>query len=176
MRCWVLVGWFQSGTRRSWPAGYSAGIDRGTQTPSDQLATSAGWSTIGIASAEGPECWLCAPRPSDRARAVKTGRVALGYPRDSGARKSRWPGGTVNRRLTEPATATQRRNQRRNDDVLRIVREIRSEVDDPWLAQWTPSRAVPRPDGLREIARDSTFVRDTSAKRAMNAIVKGLAE
>ena len=78
----------------------------------------------------------------------------------------------MNRRLT----AQRDRNQRRNDDVLRIVREIRSEVDDLWLAQWTPSRAVPRPDRLREIARDSASFEDTSAKRAMNAIVKGLAE
>ena len=82
----------------------------------------------------------------------------------------------MNRRLTEARDRNQRRNQRRNDDVLRIVREIRSEVDDLWLAQWTPSRAVPRPDRLREIARDQASYGDTSAKRAMNAIVKGLAE
>jgi len=81
-------------------------------------------------------------------------------------------GGRVNRRLT----AQRDRNQRRNDDVLRIVREIRSEVDDLWLAQWTPSRGLPQPDRLREIARDSASFEDTSAKRAMNAIVKGLAE
>ena len=78
----------------------------------------------------------------------------------------------MNRRLT----AQRDRNRRRNDDVLRIVREIRSEVDDLWLAQWTPSRAVPRPDRLREIARDQASYGDTSAKRALNAIVKGLAE
>ena len=82
----------------------------------------------------------------------------------------------MNRRLTEARDRNQRRNQRRNDDVLRIVREIRSEVDDLWLAQWTPSRAVPRPDRLREIARDQASYGDTSAKRALNAIVKGLAE
>ena len=82
----------------------------------------------------------------------------------------------MNRRLTEARDRNQRRNQRRNDDVLRIVREIRSEVDDLWLAQWTPSRAVPRPDRLREIARDQASYGDTSAMRALNAIVKGLAE
>ena len=78
----------------------------------------------------------------------------------------------MNRRLTEARD----RNQRRNDDTLRIVREIRSEVDDLWLAQWTPSRGLPQPDALRGFARDSASFEDTSAKRAMNAIVKGLAE
>ena len=78
----------------------------------------------------------------------------------------------MNRRLTEARD----RNMRRNDDTLRIVREIRSEVDDLWLAQWTPSRGLPQPDALRGFARDSASFEDTSAKRAMNAIVKGLAE
>lgn len=78
----------------------------------------------------------------------------------------------MNRRLTEARD----RNQRRNDDTLRIVREIRSEVDDLWLAQWTPSRGLPQPDTLREIARDSASFEDTSAKTALNGIVKGLAE
>ncbi len=50
------------------------------------------------------------------------------------------------------------------------------EVDDLWLAEWTPSRGLPQPDRLREIARDSASFEDTSAKEALNGIVKGLAE
>lgn len=68
------------------------------------------------------------------------------------------------------------RNRRRNDDVLRIVREIRSEVDDLWLAQWAPGRGLPQADQLRTIATDLASYEDTSAKRAMRNLVKGLSE
>jgi hypothetical protein len=74
----------------------------------------------------------------------------------------------VNRRLIDQRD----RNRRRNDDVLRIVREIRAEVDDLWMksAGWTradfASRAV--------LAYDLASYGDTSAKRAMRPISEGL--
>lgn len=71
---------------------------------------------------------------------------------------------------------TEKHAQPAEDRSGRNAHEIRAEVDDLWLAQWTPSRGLPQPDRLREIARDSASFEDTSAKEALNGIVKGLAE